>query len=245
MTTNTTHVTGDANDPIAAISERICSHMNKDHGDSCLAYVRHYGKQNDAATATLLSVDSTGMWLKYTTTTHPKKESKIRIAYTKPKIAASEIRPILIDMSKVAMEALGIPIVDHNDSPAPSTTKTQSSAPKRSTRFVHPILGLILLLGLVVLYYSSFSIPFPTALAFLEPLRALGLFVFGSEANLLMVLWVAIGLHVAESLYAQTLFSARGIQSISTRLLWTTCILMFGYGSLSQLIAVPVQKKMQ
>lgn len=53
-----------AADPLtAAVSDRICLHMNKDHADSVLAYARHYGGVDAPLTARLLKVESEAMAL--------------------------------------------------------------------------------------------------------------------------------------------------------------------------------------
>lgn len=53
-----------AADPLtAAVSDRICLHMNKDHADSVLAYARHYGGVEAPLTARLLKVESDAMEL--------------------------------------------------------------------------------------------------------------------------------------------------------------------------------------
>jgi putative heme iron utilization protein len=44
-------------DPLtAAVSDRICKHMNLDHAEAVLAYARHYGGQAAAQTARMLVV---------------------------------------------------------------------------------------------------------------------------------------------------------------------------------------------
>jgi putative heme iron utilization protein len=46
-----------AADPLtAAVSERICRHMNQDHADAVLAYARHYGGVPAPETARMLRV---------------------------------------------------------------------------------------------------------------------------------------------------------------------------------------------
>jgi len=53
-----------AADPLtAAVSDRICLHMNKDHADSLLAYARHYGGVAAPLKARLLKVESEAMEL--------------------------------------------------------------------------------------------------------------------------------------------------------------------------------------
>jgi hypothetical protein len=46
-----------AADPLTpAVSERICSHMNKDHAEAVLAYARHYGGRQEAEQAEMRAV---------------------------------------------------------------------------------------------------------------------------------------------------------------------------------------------
>ncbi|KEF40959.1 MAG: heme iron utilization protein [Cyanobium sp. CACIAM 14] len=53
-----------AADPLtAAVSERICRHMNQDHAEAVLAYARHYGGISDAREARMLSVGPQAMHL--------------------------------------------------------------------------------------------------------------------------------------------------------------------------------------
>jgi len=46
-----------AADPLtAAVSDRICKHMNEDHAEAVLAYARHYGGVTAPQTARMLAV---------------------------------------------------------------------------------------------------------------------------------------------------------------------------------------------
>ncbi|MEM8721597.1 MAG: DUF2470 domain-containing protein [Cyanobacteria bacterium P01_G01_bin.39] len=49
-------------DPITPkISDRICQHMNKDHGDAIALYAKVYGKALQTESATMDSIDPQGM----------------------------------------------------------------------------------------------------------------------------------------------------------------------------------------
>ncbi|MCT0219535.1 DUF2470 domain-containing protein [Synechococcus sp. CS-1329] len=53
-----------ASDPLnEAVSDRICRHMNKDHGEAVLAYARHYGGAQQANAARMLRVSPEAMEL--------------------------------------------------------------------------------------------------------------------------------------------------------------------------------------
>ena len=44
-----------------AISDRICKHMNDDHGDALVLYVKAFGNSPEAESAKMLSIDPQGM----------------------------------------------------------------------------------------------------------------------------------------------------------------------------------------
>jgi putative heme iron utilization protein len=51
-----------AADPItAAVSDRICAHMNDDHADAVVLYATAYGNQPAATTARMVAIDPEGM----------------------------------------------------------------------------------------------------------------------------------------------------------------------------------------
>jgi len=51
-----------AADPLtAAVGERICRHMNKDHSDAVLTYARHYGGVPAPVSARMLRLEADGM----------------------------------------------------------------------------------------------------------------------------------------------------------------------------------------
>ncbi|MEA5392807.1 DUF2470 domain-containing protein [Cyanobium gracile UHCC 0139] len=53
-----------AADPItAAVSDRICKHMNDDHAEAVLAYARHYGGCTEAQEARMVAVEPEAMRL--------------------------------------------------------------------------------------------------------------------------------------------------------------------------------------
>ncbi|MGK7949086.1 MAG: DUF2470 domain-containing protein [Xenococcaceae cyanobacterium] len=44
-----------------AISDRICKHMNEDHGDALVLYVKAFGNSTEAESAEMISIDPQGM----------------------------------------------------------------------------------------------------------------------------------------------------------------------------------------
>lgn len=82
----------------AATSDRICKHMNKDHGDAVLFYAQVYGNITDAETAQMLSIDPQGMDL----AVEKLGESQtIRIPFERTLESAKDAHNILVEMLKV------------------------------------------------------------------------------------------------------------------------------------------------
>ncbi|MGG6268766.1 DUF2470 domain-containing protein [Leptolyngbya sp. AN03gr2] len=80
-----------------AVSDRICSHMNKDHSDSVLVYVQHFGKVKDATAAEMKSIDEKGMDLlaQVNAETVP-----VRVNFDRTLKDAKEAHIILVEMLK-------------------------------------------------------------------------------------------------------------------------------------------------
>lgn len=79
------------------ISDRICNHMNKDHGDSVLIYAQYFGKLNEASAAEMKSIDANGMDLlaQVNDATVP-----VRVAFDRTLKDAKEAHIILVEMLK-------------------------------------------------------------------------------------------------------------------------------------------------
>jgi putative heme iron utilization protein len=84
----------------AADVERIVSHMNEDHLDSVLFYVRHFAKRNDAASARLKSIDAQGMDITL------DSGEEINIPFRTPLQSAHDAHMTLVSMSKEARASL-------------------------------------------------------------------------------------------------------------------------------------------
>lgn len=87
----------------AAARERIIGHMNEDHGDSVLAYARHYAGRSSATAATLAGIDQTGMDI---VVTEPAGDQSVRVTFKEPLADAAAAHHVLIAMSKEAKAAL-------------------------------------------------------------------------------------------------------------------------------------------
>jgi|GEM_PF-96019 len=84
----------------AADAERIISHMNEDHLDSVLLYVRHFAKRDDVYSARLSSIDAQGMGI-----TVNSGETLV-IPFQKPLRNAHDAHMTLVSMSKEAKSKL-------------------------------------------------------------------------------------------------------------------------------------------
>jgi len=73
-------------------SERVCSHMNKDHLDSVHKYLVHYGKITDFKEAYLDEISNQFMKIKY--------DGKSAIINFKKEISEEEIHNTLVSMIK-------------------------------------------------------------------------------------------------------------------------------------------------
>ncbi len=83
----------------AAVSDRICNHMNKDHGDAVLLYAKHFGQCHSAEAAKMLSLDETGMALEVTGTTGTEA---VRIPFPKTLANAKDAHTVLVEMMQAA-----------------------------------------------------------------------------------------------------------------------------------------------
>lgn len=81
----------------AAVSDRICKHMNKDHGDAVLTYAQVYGQQATATAATMDAIDAKGMDL---TAQVDGATVPVRVAFDHPLADAKEAHHVLVDMLK-------------------------------------------------------------------------------------------------------------------------------------------------
>lgn len=80
--------------------ERIVSHMNEDHLDSVLLYVRHFAKREDAASAKLSSINAEGMDIIL------DSGELLNIPFAKPLRSAHDAHMTLVSMSKEAKMSL-------------------------------------------------------------------------------------------------------------------------------------------
>lgn len=84
--------------------ERMIVHMNGDHADAVLDYVRAFAGVRSASRARLLDMDRYAMSVEY----HTDRGMNIcRIPFAGPLCGKDEVRPALVSMAKQARERLG------------------------------------------------------------------------------------------------------------------------------------------
>ena len=90
-------------DPIEAVSATVIAHMNEDHPDANLDYVRGLGDCPAATSATLLKINRSGILLQATTSDGVKI---ILIQFPEPLESQDQIRPGLINLLTEARKSL-------------------------------------------------------------------------------------------------------------------------------------------
>ncbi len=80
-------------DPVAPAAEAIVAHMNDDHADANLLYVRVLAGLDDATEATMVGIDRHGVTLRATTPAAPRLA---RVGFPKPLESADDARPAVI-----------------------------------------------------------------------------------------------------------------------------------------------------
>ena len=81
----------------AAVSDRICKHMNGDHADAVLMYAKVYGQAESATAATMDSIDPECMNL---TAAVDGAEVPVRVTFDHPLSGAKEAHHVLVEMLK-------------------------------------------------------------------------------------------------------------------------------------------------
>ena len=85
-----------------AISDRICQHMNEDHGEAIALYAKVFGNSPETETAQMVSIDPEGMNL----TAQVKGETiPIRISFDHTLADAEDAHQTLITMVRQARKS--------------------------------------------------------------------------------------------------------------------------------------------
>jgi putative heme iron utilization protein len=84
-----------------AISDRICKHMNEDHGDALVLYAKAFGNSPEAQTAQMISIDPQGMNLSVQIN---GETLPLRIQFDRALKDAQDAHYTLIDLVKQARQ---------------------------------------------------------------------------------------------------------------------------------------------
>ena len=85
------------------IKDDVIAHMNDDHSDANLVYVKALAGLTDAMSARMTDFDRYGVSL---TAEVPDGISEVRVSFLEPLAKAEDIRPALITLLKYARERL-------------------------------------------------------------------------------------------------------------------------------------------
>lgn len=85
----------------AAVSDRICKHMNDDHADAVLTYAQVFGNTEAATAAKMDSIDPNGMNLTAQVEGDP---IRVRVTFEHPLESAKEAHHVLVEMLKQARD---------------------------------------------------------------------------------------------------------------------------------------------
>ena len=90
----------------AEFTASVIEHMNSDHAEACLLIVRELSAQSDALGVEMTDLDSVGMEFSVTSSVDKSQQTPIRvqIAYPTELRQTSQVRGMLVAMSKTARE---------------------------------------------------------------------------------------------------------------------------------------------
>jgi putative heme iron utilization protein len=77
------------------VSDRICKHMNDDHGDAVILYATAYGHLTDVTSAQMASIDAEGMNL---IAQVGGSDTPVRIPFSAPLADAKAAHKVLVEM---------------------------------------------------------------------------------------------------------------------------------------------------
>ncbi len=87
-------------DPITPeVSQRICTHMNDDHGEAVLMYAQVYGQVENATAATMKAIDPEGMDLDVML---GSEATTIRVPFERSLTDSEDAHQVLIAMVRKA-----------------------------------------------------------------------------------------------------------------------------------------------
>ncbi len=83
----------------------VVQHMNEDHADACLAIVQAQGKQPEATSAQMISMNTTAV--EFSALVADETRTPVRVLFDKPITDSRQVRGHLVSMTKRARDLLG------------------------------------------------------------------------------------------------------------------------------------------
>ncbi|KAI7901987.1 uncharacterized protein BX663DRAFT_95834 [Cokeromyces recurvatus] len=230
-------------DPIAPHSAPISAYMSV-HEATNLAYVRYFGKIDNATKAKFKSINSKNFTLDYELP-NDSKVYQLTIPFKTPLKKREEIRPILEEMAKEAETALGLPSSLSGPPPLKAIAKaliasttdvytpSQPHVPLNS--FYLPDTNSMLMIGTFIGLLTLFTYTSDDYLERQFPLQLLQVRTkIGTELLSKCFKGLTV-LHLCEGTFTLLTCIGRGWYSPLNTLKWTLSSIFFGVGSLKQL----------
>lgn len=86
--------------------DSVIAHMNQDHADALILYIRAFSEFDQVKYVTLLHIDRRAMRLIVTQNETGEGETDVSIKFDPPLRDAAEVRPRLVQMAKLARQRL-------------------------------------------------------------------------------------------------------------------------------------------
>ncbi|KAI9487215.1 MAG: hypothetical protein EXX96DRAFT_615009 [Benjaminiella poitrasii] len=229
-------------DPIAPHSAPISAYMSV-HEATNLAYVRYFGKIDNATKATFKSLNSRNFTLDYELP-NDSKLYQVTISFKEPLQKREDIRPVLEEMAKEAENALGLPSSLTGPPPLKAIAKALVASAKVYTlpepqvplnSFYLPDTNSMLVIGVGL---GLFTLLTCTSDDYLERQLSPQLVTVRNRIGTDLLLKIFKGLaalHVCEGAFALLTCIRRGWYSPVNTAKWTLSSILFGIGSLKQL----------
>ncbi|KAI5987629.1 hypothetical protein EDD15DRAFT_2173270 [Pisolithus albus] len=209
-------------DSVAAKSAFLCMYM-KNHPDTLVAYVKHYGKvPGNVVSAEMAAIDSKGMSIKYKLKNGGN--GQVVVSFQPPLAGYDEVKPRLLSMKADAQESLGMIKAPH------LTTFSVSSS------MLYWFFIVLLCCSYVTVYPSpgtSLKIPFTTLEipssvvdVFFAPIRSL-VNLTGYRPSVRMMAGTISAIHAVESLYTWSLCK-RYVRGWNVKAAYVVSTLIFG-----------------
>ncbi|CAG8557520.1 5129_t:CDS:2 [Ambispora gerdemannii] len=202
-------------DPISPHANRLVAYMNG-HPDTILTYAKYFGKEKNAVSAQMTSIDSAGFTVKVTK--EDGDEEEIIIQFKQKLTGHEQVRGVLTEMAKDAEEALNLPSTRPPSPPPSSTTLTNNI----HTPFIwpNPFVASLIAVCLIILYTPDYFAPQ------LHPF--LREYAYIDWNSLYATRWLVLALHLGETSIVAWILAKKGEPDMKTWFLWISFTMFLG-----------------